>query len=128
MAQKTSKMGLFRRFLPYYRKYWRIVVFDLLCAGLTTICELILPLIVREITSAATGDIAALTVEMILRMGVLYLILRLIDTAANYYMASVGHIMGTQIETDMREDLFAHLQKLPFSYFDADVPHHKRPL
>ncbi len=118
MTEKTSKVKLFRRFLPYYRKYWKIVIFDLLCAGLTTVCELILPLIVRQITSAATNDLAALTVEMILRLGILYLILRLIDTAANYYMASVGHIMGTQIETDMRTDLFAHLQKLPFSYFD----------
>lgn len=118
MEEKQSKGRLLRRFLPYYKKYWKIVIFDLLCAGLTTICELILPLIVREITSAATNDIAALTVEMILRMGILYLILRIIDTAANYYMASVGHIMGTRLETDMRTDLFSHLQKLPFAYFD----------
>lgn len=118
MAEKQSKSRLLRRFLPYYKKYWKIVVFDLFCAGLTTVCELILPLIVRKITSAATNDIAALTAEMILRLGALYLILRLIDTAANYYMASVGHIMGAKIETDMRTDLFAHLQKLPFSYFD----------
>lgn len=118
MAEKQSKGRLMRRFLPYYRKYWKIVVFDLFCAGLTTVCELILPLIVRQITQAATNDIAALTAEMILRLGVIYLVLRLIDTAANYYMASVGHIMGARIETDMRTDLFAHLQKLPFSYFD----------
>ena len=44
--------------------------------------------------------------------------LRLIDTAANYYMADVGHIMGAKIETDMRKDLFAHLQKLSYSYYD----------
>ena len=118
MAEKQSKGRLLRRFLPYYKKYWRIVIFDLFCAGLTTVCELVLPLIVRQITSAATNDIAALTVEMILRLGTIYLLLRLIDTAANYYMASVGHIMGVRLETDMRTDLFAHLQKLPFSYFD----------
>ena len=118
MAEKQSKGRLLRRFLPYYKKYWRIVIFDLFCAGLTTVCELVLPLIVRQITSAATTDIAALTVEMILRLGTIYLLLRLIDTAANYYMASVGHIMGVRLETDMRTDLFAHLQKLPFSYFD----------
>ena len=41
-----------------------------------------------------------------------------IDTAANYYMADVGHIMGAKIETDMRKDLFAHLQKLSYSYYD----------
>ena len=63
MAEKQSKSRLLRRFLPYYKKYWKIVVFDLFCAGLTTVCELILPLIVRTITSAATNDIAALTAE-----------------------------------------------------------------
>ena len=47
MEEKQSKGRLLRRFLPYYKKYWKIVIFDLLCAGLTTICELILPLIVR---------------------------------------------------------------------------------
>ncbi len=91
---------------------------DLLCAGLTTVCELVLPMIVREITGRATENIAELTLDLILKCGLLYVILRVIDTAANYYMTTVGHIMGTKIETDMRRDLFSHLQKLSFSYYD----------
>lgn len=92
---------------------------DLLCAGLTTVCELVLPLIVREITGAATGESTReLAPSLILHCAVIYVILRIIDTAANYYMTSVGHIMGTRIETDMRRDLFSHLQKLSFSYYD----------
>ncbi len=94
------------------------MVLDLVCAALTTVCELILPMMVREITGRATGDIASLTVSFVLRMGAFYLILRLIDTAANYYMATIGHIMGTKIETDMRRDMFEHLQKLSFSFYD----------
>ena len=119
MKEKTrGKWGLIRRFLPYYKKYKWILILDLFCAALTTVCELVLPMIVREITGAATEEPLALTVELVLRCGALYLILRLIDTAANYYMASVGHIMGTKIETDMRRDFFSHLQKLSFSYYD----------
>lgn len=91
---------------------------DLLCASLTTVCELVLPLIVREITNAATSTPMTLTVTFVLKCGILYLILRIVDTAANYYMASTGHIMGTRIETDMRHDFFSHLQKLSFSYYD----------
>ena len=91
---------------------------DLLCASLTTVCELVLPMIVREITDAATAEVMSLTVAMIVRAGLLYLVLRIVDTAANYYMASVGHIMGARIETDMRRDFFGHLQKLSFSYYD----------
>ncbi len=117
-SKKTSKLWLLRRFLPYYKKYKWILVFDLFCAALTTLCELVLPMIVREITESATSTPMTLTVELVLRCGIIYLVLRVIDTVANYYMASVGHIMGTRLETDMRRDLFGHLQKLSFSYYD----------
>jgi ATP-binding cassette subfamily B protein len=116
--KKTNKKGLLKRFMPYYSKYKWIMAADLFCAGLTTVCELVLPMIVREITGAATDNIAALTLELILRCGLLYIALRIVDTAANYYMTTVGHIMGTKIENDMRGDLFSHLQKLSFSYYD----------
>ena len=46
---KTSE--LMKRFVPYYGKYWRVMVFDLFCASLTTICELVLPMILRFITN-----------------------------------------------------------------------------
>ena len=113
-----KKKSTLKKFLPYYRPHLPVMISDLFCAGLTTVCELMLPLIVRKITGAATEDIASLTLELILTCGIGYLIIRVIDTAANYYMTTVGHIMGTKIETDMRHDLFAHLQKLSFSYYD----------
>jgi len=116
--KKAGKWGLFKRFLPYYKKYKWILVLDLFCASLTTLCELVLPMIVREITGAASSTPMTLTMELIIRCGLLYLVLRIIDTVAHYYMASVGHIMGTRLETDMRRDLFGHLQKLSFSYYD----------
>ena len=118
-SQKTTmKTGkLIRRFVPYYKGYQGTVAFDLLCAALTTLCELVLPLIVRAITNQAIDDLAGLTVSFVLKLGGVYVLLRLIDAAAAYYMASVGHIMGSRIETDMRRDLFAHLQQLSFSYY-----------
>lgn len=118
MKNKKSNFTLFKRFLPYYKKYKWILLLDLFCASLTTVCELVLPMIVREITGAATQTPMTLTVTFVLQCGLLYVILRIIDTAANYYMASIGHIMGTKLETDMRHDFFAHLQKLSFSYYD----------
>ena len=116
---KNYKSGeLIKRFLPYYKKYWRIVVMDLFCAGLTTMCELVLPMIIRYITNAGMSNLASLTVATIVRLGVLYLCLRIIDTMANYYMAYTGHVMGTRIETDMRRDAYAHLQKLSDTYYN----------
>jgi len=116
--KKISSKKLLKSFLPYYKKYKRVLFFDLFCAALTTVCELVLPMIVREITENATENLALLSAKFILRIVLFYLILRIIDTLANYYMATVGHIMGTKIETDMRHDFFAHLQKLSFSYYD----------
>ncbi len=119
MADRTYKTGtLLKRFLPYYKKYIPTVVFDLFCASLTTVCEIILPLIMRNITNYAMNDIALLTVEYILQIGILYLILRIIDSAAYYYMAYIGHVMGTKIETDMRRDAYRHLHSLSDTYFN----------
>lgn len=108
---------LMMRFLPYYMKYKGTLITDLLCASLTTVCELVFPLIVRNITSIAANSPEQLTLKLIASTGIMYIILRLIDTAANYYMAGTGHVMGTRMETDMRHDLFEHLQTLSYSFY-----------
>ena len=118
-ANKKYKAGeLLRRFLPYYRKYIHIVIIDLCCAGLTTVCELVLPMIIRYITNTGMTDLESLTVTIILQLGALYLCLRIIDTMANFYMAYTGHVMGTRIETDMRRDAYAHLQRLSDTFYN----------
>ncbi len=117
-TKKTGNKALLKRFLPYYRPHIKTLTFDLFCAALTTVCELVLPMFVRYITDAAVTDISLLTAKTILSIGGIYIVLRIIDALANYYMASVGHIMGTKMETDMRRDMFSHLQKLSYSYYD----------
>lgn len=109
---------MLRKFAHYYKPYIAIIIFDLLCAAFTTVCELAFPMIVREITNTALNSSASVLLSTVLRLGGIYLFLRLCDTVANYYMADVGHVMGARLETDMRRDLFDHLQKLPFSYYD----------
>lgn len=119
MADRTYKTGtLLKRFLPYYKKYIPTVIFDLFCASLTTVCEIVLPLIMKNITNAAIYDIASLTVGYVISLGVLYIALRIIDGAAYYYMAYIGHVMGTKIETDMRRAAYHHLHKLSDTYFN----------
>lgn len=108
---------LLKRFLPYYAKYKKIMVLDLVCASITTVCELVLPMIAKLITGTATDAPENLTLKLILTVGIGYMVLRCVDTLANYYMAYHGHVMGTRMETDMRRDLFSHLEKLSFSYY-----------
>ena len=88
-TMKTSV--LLGRFAPYFKKYLWILLLDLLCASLTTLCELVLPLMVRFITERGMNDLASLTTAIILKIGALYILLRIIDTAANYFMANIGH-------------------------------------
>lgn len=114
-SMKTSE--LIRRFVPYFRPYKRMLAFDLFCAMLTTLCDLVLPLIVRNFTQLAQEDISRLRIGYVLTIGGVYILLRIIDAAASYYMTSRGHIMGIYIERDMRSALFEHLQTLGFSYF-----------
>ena len=116
--KKYKFSTLMKRFLPYYKKYTPTLVIDLICASLTTVCEIILPLIMKEITNAGIDNMATLTVRYILRVGIVYFVLRIIDSLAHYYMAYTGHVMGTKIETDMRRDAYAHLHKLSDTYFN----------
>ena len=117
MEHKQSSLSLMRRFAPYYKKYMGVFVLDLFCAGLTTLCEIFLPLMVRYLAQLGQQDLALLTTGLVLRVAGAYLALRLIDIAAAWFMADVGHIMGARIETDMRTDFFHHLQTLSFHFF-----------
>ncbi|MBE5783417.1 MAG: ABC transporter ATP-binding protein [Clostridiales bacterium] len=119
MSQSKPRLSrLMKRFLPYYSKYKKDLFFDLCCALLTTLCEVVFPLIIRAITNQAVEDYTLITTGWVLKLGGLYLVLRAIDAWANRYMQFQGHVMGTKLETDMRSDLFAHLQQLSFSYFN----------
>lgn len=109
---------LIRRFLPYFKPYRRTLCADLFCAALTTVCEIVLPLIIRQITNTALEDVALLTARMVIGLALVYFVLRIIDALANYYMADTGHVMGARIETDMRRAAYAHLQQLSNTYFN----------
>ncbi len=109
---------LLKRFSPYLFRYKKILIFDLFCAALTTLCDIVLPRIMSYLTNAATDPAVTLTVQTVLTLAAVYFVLRVIDGAANYYMTDSGHIMGVYIETDMRRDAFAHLQELGYTYYN----------
>ena len=111
---------LLKRFMPYFKPYIGIFVFDLVCAGFTSVCDLVLPVIIRYITNTVSYHPADLTMNLVIRITLLYLILRVIDVIANYYMQNTGHVMGAMIETDMRRDLFEHFQELSYSYYSEN--------
>ena len=109
---------LFRRFAPYFKPYKKTLILDLICAGLTTLCELVLPIIMRYITNQGLYNLAAFSMKSILIVVSIYIALRIVDCVATYYMAGVGHIMGAKIETDMRRDAYRHLHQLSNTYYN----------
>ena len=115
---KQKNKGVIRPFIKYFKPYKGIMLMDLFFACLSTVCELVLPMIVRHITNvAALGD-GGLLISTVLKLGLLYLFLRLVDTYATYFMSYQGHVMGLKVESDMRNDLFSHLMKLSYNYYD----------
>ncbi len=119
MNNREYRTGeLLKRFIPYYKNHKAVMLMDLFCASLTTICELVLPMIIRRITNTGLQDAASLTVGLIGKMGLFYFALKVVECLANYYMADNGHVMGAKIETDMRRDAYSHLQQLSNTYYN----------
>lgn len=115
-----SNLYLWKRFLPYFGKYKFLVAFDLFCASLTTINELALPMILRFLTSEASKGAGNVTMNMIITITLIYGLLKLIDIVAYYYMNNVGHVTGARIESDMRRDIFGHLQQMSTSFYNEN--------
>lgn len=118
--KRYTSRELLKRFVPYYVPYRLPFFIDLFCAALTTLNELALPLILRYLTDVASTDFARLSVDLILKVTLLYVILKLVDILAYYYMNNIGHMIGARIETDMRRDIFTHLQSLSTSFYNQN--------
>ena len=111
-------IGLIKSVIPYFKKYKNILFIDLLCAGLTTASEMVLPLILRYMTNIGIADAGSLTLQLITRIAVLFILIKCVELVAVYYMASIGHIMGAKIETDMRFDMYKHLQTMSDNFYN----------
>jgi ABC transporter, ATP-binding protein len=113
-----SNISLIKSVIPYFNRYRNILFIDLLCAGLTTASEMILPLILRYLTNVGISDPGSLTLNLIVRIAVIFVLIKCVELVAVYYMASIGHIMGAKIETDMRFDMYKHLQTLSDNFYN----------
>lgn len=114
MANFRNK-GIFSRFLSYYGPYKGWFFLDMAMATLSSVLSIISPLLVRKVL-ALIGVEGALSTIVILLSAVLAFYA--LGSLFSYIRIKWGHYLGVWIENDMRRDLFNHLQKLSFSYFD----------
>lgn len=108
---------MFKKFCSYYKPHLKLFIFDLFCAFLVAICNLVYPTLTRNIMNdyVPNKNIQALIIAAAVLLGIYIL-----KCVLNFIIQYWGHMVGVYIQGDMRKELFAHLEALPFSYFDEN--------
>lgn len=107
-----------KKMFSYYKPYKGIFFADMFFATLSAAVALTIPLVVRYVTSTLIYKTTAEIVHQIVFIGIGLLLLLAVDCYSRFFIGNYGHVMGAKMEYDMRAELFAHLQKLSFSFYD----------
>jgi len=107
-----------KKFLSYYKPYLGLFFSVIFCAFIVAAITLIFPLLTRYITKTVSAGNLQNALGEIYKAGAIMLVLIGLLTVCNYYYDYRGHTMGAMMERDMRSELFAHYQKLSFSFYD----------
>ena len=107
-----------KKMISYYKPYKGVFFLDMLFAIMASTIALVIPLVVRYVTSKVIFMNKQEAVQSLLIIGISVTALILIQCYCNYYISNYGHVMGAKIEYDMRAEIFAHFQKMPFSFYD----------
>lgn len=114
MKQK-EKRGLLKRFVRYYKPHKTLFFIDMACAFIISVFNLVYPYVTKEIIN---NYVPNRMLPYVLAGAGLLLAFYIIKAGLNYFLQYWGHVVGVRIQADMRREMFAHLQKLPFSFFD----------
>lgn len=106
-----------KKFLSYYKPYGLRFAGVLLCAIISAAATVLFPLCVNRVTDAVLSG--QVDLAFIAQMGACMLLLTAIGWAATFYYDYIGHSVGAEMENDLRQELFAHLEQLPFSFYDT---------
>lgn len=118
MTMNNNALHLFKRFFVYYKPYIKTFIADILCCLTVAAVDLTFPMVVRYIMNYGLNESIGMDLSVIGWSSLLILGIRIIDFFCSFFISCNGHVMGSKMETDMRSELFAHLQKLSFSYYD----------
>ena len=110
--------GKWKKFFSYYKPYKRLFAADMFFACLAAAITLIIPLIIRFITSDVIYRESGESLHLIFVLVGVMLVLIALEFFSNFFITNYGHMMGAKMEYDMRNEIFAHYQKLSFSFFD----------
>ena len=111
-------MNTFQKFIQYYKPYKKVFIFDLICAAFISLVDLAYPQILRSLTKTLFLKDASMILKTLPVIGGILFICYVFQAFCKYYVSCQGHIMGAQMERDMRRKLFDHYENLSFSYYD----------
>ena len=106
---------MLKRFLRYYRPHLKIFILDMLASMLVALIGIVYPMITRTMLNDLIPN---QNYKMIVFAGLMLLGLYIIRMLLRYFIQYYGHIMGVRMQAEMRSDMFRHLQKLPYSFYD----------
>ena len=112
MNQNLKKM------ISYYKPYRAVFAADMLFATLSAAVALTIPLVVRYVTSTLIYQQPQMMLRKLFLIGIGLFVLLALDCYSRFFIGNYGHVMGAKMEYDMRAELFGHLQKLSFSFYD----------
>lgn len=113
-------MQTLKKFIKYYGPYKTVFFLDLICATVISAVDLAFPQILRTLTRTLfTRDTTAI-VNALIPIALALLTMYIIQSLCKYYVSYQGHMMGANMERDMRQQLFDHYEKLSFSYYDQN--------
>ena len=118
MNQNMSFRTNIKKMVSYYKPYKGTFFLDLFFAFLASIISLVIPLVVRYITTNVSSMDTETAVKQITILCSILFVLVIVQFASNYYVTNIGHVMGAKMEYNMRAEIFNHYQKLSFSFFD----------
>ena len=107
---------MIKRFIRYYKPHLPLFIFDMVSAVIVAVCNLFYPTIAKNIVNGFSEE--GFTLNYIIMNAVLLLIVYIVKAFFQYVIGYYGHVIGVRMQKDMRRDLFAKYEKLPFSYFD----------
>lgn len=113
-------MHTLKRFIHYYRPYQAVFYLDLLCAAVISTVDLLYPQILRTLTRTLFTEDSSVILKALLPIGLGLFTMYVSQSLCKYYVSYQGHMMGAQMERDMRQQLFDHYERLSFSYYDSN--------
>ena len=113
-------MHTLKKFIPYYSPYKAVFYLDLICAAAISLIDLAYPQILRTMTRTVFAGEPSAILKALLPIGLAMLFMYIIQGLCKYYVSYQGHMMGANMERDMRQQLFDHYEKLSFSYYDQN--------